>query len=415
MKRKALLVLIIWLMGIVLLFGCQSKNAHPVGFVKAAESEDGYATVYVPDNRDAKVLLLADPQLDPTEKYSIIGSHNELTIVFLNKFLDATTPDLVIIAGDVVMTAVLNNWSYFCQIADIFEAKQIPWSFTFGNHDCENEFISETADTDSALRQLTKPKLIEEVQAKYTYCLIYSGECKDGYGNHIVNVRNTKGKLLNTFCNLDCTYDEVDGYSHVITQAQTDFYANAIETLSEKEGKTISSIVVTHVALPEMFIGYKEAKAGTGESTYYYGELLGGDYSRYADKSTFFDTMLRLNSTKSVFFGHHHENDASIEYKGIRLTFIQHSGMSHEYRVDHSKNFVLYWPMDTVFDFTDVDLYGDRRGGTMVTVKQDATYSFAPIYAADVIPDYKEWAVDYEAVAQAIIQERGAQYVIRGK
>ena len=421
MKRKAFLCAIILLLTSVLSVGCQKTDLpeenYSVGwFVQAAESEDGYATVYVPSDRDAKVLLLADPQLDPTEKYSIVGSYNHLTIVFLNKFLDATEPDLVIIAGDVVMSALFNSWSYFCQIADIFEEKQIPWTFVFGNHDCEKEYVSAKVNTTSALAQITKPNFIQAVQAQYDYCLIYSGDCEDSYGNHIVNVRNTKGELLNTFCNFDCAYDEEEGYSHVITRAQTDFYSTAVSSISEQEGRTIPSIVVTHVALPQMFIGYREAKEGTGvDSTYYYGELLEGDYSSYAERSTFFDTMLQLGSTKAVFFGHHHGNNASIEYKGIRLTFIPHSGMSHEYRTDHTNQFVVSWPKDTVFDFTNVDVYGDQRGGVLVTIKQDATYTFDPLYAAEVIPDYAEWAVDYDAVAQKIAQERGEQYVVRGK
>ncbi len=419
MKRKALLCSILWLIFIVLSTGCRvvenNGEKYSLGAVHAAESEDGYATVYVPYNRDARVLLLADPQLDPTEKYSVVGSYNRLTLIFLDKFLDAAEPDLVIIAGDVVMSALFNSWSYFCQIADIFEGKQIPWTFVFGNHDCENEYVSEDADTVSTLLQMTKPRFIEEVQKKYEYCLIYSDNCDDGYGNHIVNVRNTKGKLLNTFCNLDCVYDGT-GYSHVITQAQTDYYVNTIETLSQKEGRTIPSIVVTHVALPQMFIGYNEAKEGTGDSTYYYGDLIEGDYSSYADQSPFFDEMVRLGSTKAVFFGHHHSNDASIDYKGIRLSFIPHSGMSHEYRTDHSKDYLgLYWAKDTVFDFTNIDIYGDRRGGVLVTISGDTTYSIAPLYAAEVIPDYAEWAIDYDAVAEKIAEERGEQYVIRGK
>lgn len=420
MKRKILLCFVICLLTTVFAFGCQQKSddtpeKYSVGFVQAVESPDGYATVYVPSNRDAKVLLLADPQLDPTEKYSIVGSYNRLTIEFLDKFLDAADPDFAIVAGDITMTVLFNNWDSFCEIADIFEEKEIPWTFTFGNHDCEKEYVRESAGSESALWQMPKQKLIDAVQEKYDYCLIYSGECADGYGNHVVNVRNTKGKLLNAFCNLDCVYDD-EGYSHVITQAQTDFYTAAIEKLNAQEGTTVPSVVVTHVALPQMFIGYREAKNNTGDGVYYYGDLIEGDYSSYADKSPFFDEMLRLGSTKAVFFGHHHGNDASIGYKGIRLSFIPHSGMSHEYRTDHSEEYGIDgWPAGTVFDLTAVDVYGDHRGGVMMSLKQDATYTFGPLLAAEVIPDYKEWAIDYDEVAEQIAQERGAQYVIRGK
>jgi len=421
MKKIALFCAVIWITVLALAVGCKAQEVtptevHSVGFVQARDSADGYATVYVPSDREAKVLLLADPQLDPTEKYSIVGSYNELTLIFLDKFLDVTRPDLVLVAGDVTMTGFLNSWSYFCQIADIFEAKRIPWSFVFGNHDCEKEYVSIRVDIDSGLGQMTKANFIEEVQAHYEYCLIYSAECEDGDGNHVVNVRNTRGQLLNTFVGLDCAYDEEDGYSHVITQAQTDYYEGVVCALSAEEGRTIPTVVYTHVALPQTFVAYHEIEAGIGDSTYYYGQLLGGDYSAYVDRSPFFDKMLELGSTKAVFFGHHHGNDISLEYQGIRLSFIPHSGMSHEYRTDHSIDYQPSgWDADTVFDFTEVDLYGDHRGGVMVTLDQNATYTFAPVHAASVIPDYADWAIDYDAVASDLIATRGPQSVIRGK
>lgn len=40
-----------------------------------------------------------------------------------------------------------------------------------------------------------------------------------------------------------------------------------------------------------------------------------------------FDTALELGSTSGFFCGHDHYNNASIEYKGIRLTY----GMSIDY------------------------------------------------------------------------------------
>ena len=284
----------------------------------------------------------------------------------------------------------------------------------FGNHDCEKRYVSESSDTESRFAQMSKPAFIAAVQGKYEYCIIYSGECEEGYGNHIVNVRDTHGKLLTTFCNLDCVYNDDEGYSHVITKAQTDFYVNAIETLSKSEGRTVPSIVVTHVPLPQVYTGYNEAKEGKNGSKYFYGEMLETDVKSYKGQSTFFDALVRLGSTKAVFFGHHHSNDLSVEYQGIRLSFIPHSGMSHEYRVKHSREYKLFWPSETVFDFTDVDVYGDHRGGVMVSAGQEG-YSFAPIHAAEVIPDYAEWAINYDEVAQAIVQKRGEKHVVRGK
>ena len=419
MKWKAWMCLIIWVALLALSVGCHALPEElPSGFVQAADSEDGYATVYVPDDRPAKVLLLADPQLDPTQKYKIEGSENKLTITLLNKLLDAADPDFVVIAGDLAISEFHNNWQYFCRIADIFEERKIPWTFSFGNHDCQPAYVASYTGKYTLYKQMSKPRFLEAVQSKYRYCMVYSGPCEDGYGNHVVNVRNSQGQLLNTFICLDCVYDEEadSGYSRVITEKQTEYYASVVESLSAAEGRVIPSVVVTHVMLQEARTGWQRAKQKKKDSTIYWGNCLEWTYAKQKEKSPIFATIKRLGSTKAVFFGHEHNNDGSVEYQGIRLTFIPHSGMSHYYRTEESIAFrELFWDNDTVFDFTNVDRYGDKRGGIMLTVEQDATYTFEPYYAAEHIPDYADWAIDYDAVADRIVKTRGERAVIRGK
>lgn len=426
-KVTATILIILCIVCILSVFaGCENVDEtkenkkilypHAVGYVNSANADDGYATLYIPDNSEGKILLLADPQLDVTEKYRIVGSENRLTLLLVEKLIVATNPDFVIIAGDIAMSGYLTNWELFCNIADIIESKNIPWSFTFGNHDSENGFFNESATTESAFGQITKPNLIELVQEKYEHCLVNSSDCESGYGNHFINIRNTKGELLTSICNLDCVYEGESGYSHVIDAKQTAWYAKNIRFLSEQNAGNFSSLVVTHVALPEMFIGWKEAfEGGAPNENYHYGNLLDGDYSKYASDTDFFSTIKSLGSTKAVFFGHHHSNDASISYEGIDLTFIQHSGMSHEYRTTHKGTYGVMsgWPKDAIFDFTQIDTYGDYRGGTMVTVNSNGGFTYAPVYAKDVISDYKDWAIDYDKVANSISETRGESAVIR--
>ena len=420
MKKKSWLCVIVWVALLVLSVGCNARGKEtPSTLVQAADSEDGYATVYVPDDRPAKVLLIADPQLDPTHKYKIEGSSNKLTITFLEKLIDAADPDFVIIAGDLAISGFHNNWQYFCTIADIFEERQLPWTFVFGNHDCQSWAVSKLSSKYSIAMQMTKPKFIEAVHSRYQYCLIYSGPCEDGYGNHVVNVRNTQGKLLNTFINLDCVYnneDESGGSNALVSQEQTDYYASVVESLSAAEGHTIPSILVRHVMLQEARTGWQRAKQKKEDSTIYWGNCLEWTYTKQKVKSPIFNTIKRLGSTKAIFFGHDHSNDGSVEYQGIRMTFIPHSGMAHNYRVEESIAFRrLFWDRDTVFDFTKVDRYGDKRGGILLTIEQDTTYTFEPYYAADHIPEYADFAIDYDAVAARIVKNRGERAVIRGK
>lgn len=100
-----LLTLVVLMTACAILVACGDKsNDTAVTFVKASQSEDGYATVYAPDDRDIKIMVLSDPQVDVYEKYKAVGSPgNDKTYSFVKDFVTATDPDLVIINGDLVM------------------------------------------------------------------------------------------------------------------------------------------------------------------------------------------------------------------------------------------------------------------------------------------------------------------------
>ena len=109
-------------------------------FLKAEDSEDGYATVYIENGGELDVMVLSDPQVDYTEKYKVVGSlGNNVTYSFIEDFVAATDPDLVVINGDLVMldTPFASQVPYFVRYAEIFERLETPWTFTFGNHDCD--------------------------------------------------------------------------------------------------------------------------------------------------------------------------------------------------------------------------------------------------------------------------------------
>lgn len=121
---------------------CDKTEGAAVTFVKASESEDGYATLYVADGRDLNVMVLSDPQVDYYEKYKVVGSPgNDKTYRFIEDFVSATAPDFVVINGDLAMVdmPLVSQVPYFVSYAEIFERLQIPWIFTFGNHDCDGQ------------------------------------------------------------------------------------------------------------------------------------------------------------------------------------------------------------------------------------------------------------------------------------
>lgn len=422
-KLTALFFVLVMCVSLAAAFAaCDKTEGAAVTFVKASESEDGYATLYVADGRDLNVMVLSDPQVDYYEKYKVVGSPgNDKTYRFIEDFVSATAPDFVVINGDLAMVdmPLVSQVPYFVRYAEIFERLQIPWIFTFGNHDCDGQWDSASATADDTVGQCSKELLIERM-AQYEYCLIGSdGKCADGAGNSFVNVREKSGALRYTMCLFDCVYDEAERkYTPVPTAAQVSWYRDTINALSDAEygedrsaDSVVPSVIFNHVGIPEFKTAWDEAwNDGEPTAAYHYGTWLHGDYTgSYGDmpeSEQIFSVAKELGSTKAIFMCHHHDNDFSVDYQGIRLTFGQHSGYSHSYRTTQTQNGV---PIDYSvknwkgIDFSRVDNYGDNRGGTLFTVKGDGSFEITPVYARDVLDNYMtDYYIDYDAVAQSL-------------
>lgn len=412
-------------LSLVTLSACNDEPAPPA-FVKASESADGYATVYIEDGGELDVMVLSDPQVDYTEKYKVVGSPgNNVTYSFIEDFVAATDPDLVVINGDLVMldNPILSQVPYFVRYAEIFERLGTPWTFTFGNHDCDAAYTRESATADDANAQCSKETLIEKLSS-YEHCLITNDEtCTDGAGNHFVNVREREsGKLVYTMCLFDCVYpSKTADYEPVPTAGQVEWYRNTVNALSDAEfgedraaEEVVKSVIFNHVGVPEFKAAWDAAwNDGDPTEAYHYGHWLEGNYtSKYGDipeEEQIFAVAKELGSTTAIFMCHHHDNDFSVDYEGIRLTFGQHSGYSHYYRTEHESNAgglfntdhsVKYWKG---IDFSLIDDYGDERGGTRLILRADGTFDITPVYARDTLPNYAEkYYIDYDAVAAAI-------------
>ena len=128
MKRSRffffLLLALILLAAALFFVACDEPSPYtPYTFLKASESEDGYATVFIPDGGDLDIMVLSDPQTDYYEKYKVVGSPgNDKTYEFIEDFVKETDPDLVVINGDLVMMDVaVSQVPYFERYAKIFE------------------------------------------------------------------------------------------------------------------------------------------------------------------------------------------------------------------------------------------------------------------------------------------------------
>lgn len=417
-----ILLLSVLLSFVAVLVSCNADE-EKLPFDKADESADGYATIYIPDDRDMNILVLSDPQIDTTEKYKHVGAlGNDKTYAFIEDLVRETAPDFVIINGDLVMNdSFLSSTSYYDRYAEIFERLKTPWTFTFGNHDLDGAYTQYGISAED-YGQCTKTVLIEYLDEKYKYCLISSdSSCEDGEGNHAINVRKSSGELVYTLCMFDCIYNQSKRtYNSVPTSGQVEWYKNTIKAVSDREygedrdaDTVVKSMIFTHVGVPEFYTAWQEAwNDGEPTQDYFYGHRLEGNYTdNYGDipqSEQIFAVAKSIKSTTDIFMCHHHDNDMSVNYQGIRLTFGQHSGFSHYYRTvqkfydgilpDRTK--LKNW---RDISFKRIDEYGDERGGVKITLSASSERQVEQVIARNVLDNYfADYYIDYDLVAQAL-------------
>ncbi|MGI6137377.1 MAG: hypothetical protein GX959_02400 [Clostridiales bacterium] len=241
-------------------------------------------------------------------------------ISFINKALDDTNPDLVVITGDIIFplsfiydflgTVSIDTLTY---IADLFEEREQVWTLTFGNHDTESGVKKE--DFLSALEPyqyfLGPPK--ENDQQK-TFLQNIEDETKSNLvANYSIPIFNGKSVMYNIYI-LDCGSHYSSAHSYLpITQEQTDWYTSEFNRLKVKQGKIVPSIMFTHIPLLEMYEYVNQGRV----------EVFGinGGISPSFVPSPLFETIMQNKDVTGLFFGHNHESSLSmfVEENGHKL------------------------------------------------------------------------------------------------
>jgi hypothetical protein len=277
-----------------------------------------------------------------------------------------------VISGDIsfpvpFQAGTFNNLSSARIFARLMEQLGVYWTVSFGNHDTESysyynrEKISDFYSDDS-----------------FKYCIYESGpENVDGYGNQVINVKNSEGIITQSVYVFD-SHSYVDGdflgimwkYDN-IHDNQVEWYRSTVKALNEQnnavlrslgreENSAIKSVAFLHIPLTEQRDAwYEYAQNGftdTENVKYHYG--VAGESGRVVysgmGEDGLFEAMLELGSTKAVFCGHDHYNSFSVDYKGIRLTY----SLSIDYLA-----------------YSGISKEGTQRGCTVVTLSPDGSFS----------------------------------------
>lgn len=261
------------------------------------------------NGKDFVILAITDLQFDvPTKSKKQVKED-------IQKMIDSAKPDLIVTVGD-NFAGIFNHFHVeaFVKLMDSFE---LPWAPVFGNH--ERDFGADL-------------NYLAEVMARSKYCMFRSGPTNiDGVGNYFVNIEEDS-KLVYSLALLDCNEEifvkdskgkRVNAYYESPRYSQVRWYKDNIQMLCQSAGKTIPSLLFTHVPIPQFKQAYELYEAGNNEVEFLHGE--GKAYGGLIEYGLF-DAALALGSTKHMFFGHDHEDTIALKYKGITLAYVPKTG-----------------------------------------------------------------------------------------
>lgn len=375
-RGKTVLIILASIAGVIALALCAcvavsfvgiKSNQNFIKSLKAVEYEnqlaphladDGYYTFVTDD--DFKVMQLSDIHIGAG---FLSIKKDTMALNAVAAMITAEKPDLVIVTGDIAFpvpfqSGTFNNKNSARLFAELMEQLGVYWAPAFGNHDTES------------YSYFTREEICNfYTNGDYKHCLLQAGpDDVDGFGNYIVNVKNTLGKITQSFVILDSqSYvgaGIIDGIIYKydrIHDNQVEWYKNQIAALTQENGgETPKSLVFFHIPINEYKDAWQEYVNNGNNNTenvkYYHGNMGEKDDGIFCPEENcgLFDAALEIGSTQGFFCGHDHLNNFSLDYKGIRL--------SYGYTIDYLAYFGIM-------------NYGAQRGCTIIHVAPDGSFS----------------------------------------
>ncbi len=291
-------------------------------------------------------------------------NNDKKTIVGIQKMIEWSRPDLIIITGDAVYpvpytSGSINNKKSIKNFASLMNSFKIPWAFIYGNHDTEAYAVGSKNEISKILEE-------NSYNGKDKFCLFQKGpefkktvgEIPQGNYPILIRDKNTD-ELKHVIMMMDSNkYNkESEGpplfkYDY-IHEDQANWYKETIKKLSLDNGYTLGSPVTSslyiHIPLKQYREAWLAVIANSKQKTdkdinnplssnvrYFGGDMQ--EYTRKGENNVLVSSssingpiwkaMLDMKSTKFVFCGHDHDNNFSVELDGIRLTY----GKSMDYQ-----------------------------------------------------------------------------------
>lgn len=261
------------------------------------------------------------------------------TLAFIAAALDAEKPDLVVFSGDQVKGYGLSlkggNRAFKIErtirnILSPVAARNIPFTFVFGNHDIE--------DTEDAARQ---QKIYESYPSCVNSLAFDRFEETEGI---CIPIYSAEGDTIQYCIYTINSHGTPDGRFKGVNDSQVEWTRQSSEALAAKEGHPVPAIVIQHIPVYEMYKILREtdkkepgAIEGNANSRGHYYKITDemaarGEYMleniACGKKNAQFDGWVSQGNIKAAFFGHDHINCFSGELDGVLLAYTPGAGFN---------------------------------------------------------------------------------------
>ena len=241
--------------------------------------------------------------------------------------MDKANPDLIVFTGDNLSdNSKVQNLESFIKFMDKFK---LPWAVVMGNHDYNS---LATMQQQCAMYEQSK------------YCLFKKGNLQNSNGNYYYNIQ-FKNQLKFSLIFMD---SQVTGFD----ESQVQWYRQTVCKITEQNNNTVlPSFVFFHIptlqTVEAVQLYQNNQTTGTGQ--------IREQVCAQEKETGFFDQVVNLNSTKALFYGHDHVNNAVIDYNGIKLCYGLKTGPN---------------------SYRDSDL----NGGSLITIKSSGNFEIKNVF-----------------------------------
>ena len=306
----------------------------------------------VESGKDIQILQLTDPQItnwktarNQTRRDQIRGAFfgdgitdvETKTYRYIREAIENSSPDLIVITGDLIYGETDDSGEIWNDLVAHMDSYGIPWALTFGNHDNES-----AKGVNWQIEQLMNSKycvfkrgnvtgncnynivIRQDGEIKYVMYMLDSNGCKEiaNPGEGIMK-DNVDIKLIQQKAGI---YDD-----------QIAWFKNCASLIAKEAGKEqVPSLAFYHIAPIQVYRVYEELYGYTRNRKLVlnhdgdYGLIMEFYKEDAIDRDEKFFAAAKEIGTTGMFFGHDHDNNGSMMFEGIRLTFGSKCG-THSY------------------------------------------------------------------------------------